>query len=50
VTRRDVLIDGNSLYGARLVGHLSASPSLDLDTLEDWDRAEAILKGSSSAS
>jgi CMP-N-acetylneuraminic acid synthetase len=50
VTNRDVLIDGNSLYGSRLVGHLSASASLDLDTLEDWDRAEAVLRESSSAS
>lgn len=50
VTRRDVLLDGNSLYGARLVGYESTSASLDLDTLEDWAEAEAILRGSSSAS
>lgn len=50
VTRRDVLLDGNSMYGARLVGYESTSASLDLDTLEDWAEAEAILRGSSSAS
>lgn len=50
VTRRDVLIDGNSMYGTHLVGHLSTSRALDLDTLDDWERAEALLKQSSSAS
>lgn len=50
VTRRDVVMTGNSLYGARLVGHLSTTPSLDLDTPEEWRHAEAIIKGSSSAS
>ena len=50
VTRRDVLMDRDSLYGTRLVGYESTSASLDLDTLEDWEEAEAILRRSSSAS
>lgn len=49
LTRRDVLMDG-SLYGTRLVGQITdGNRSLDIDTLEDWERAEERIKGSSSA-
>ena len=44
VTRRDVLLEGNSLYGRRVVGHL-ADPrrSVNIDTPADWLRAEELL-------
>jgi CMP-N-acetylneuraminic acid synthetase len=43
VTRRDVLV-GGSLYGSRLVGvEVDASRGVNLDTLEDWARAEAMI-------
>ncbi|MBL0218858.1 MAG: acylneuraminate cytidylyltransferase family protein [Myxococcales bacterium] len=42
--RRDVLLDGESLYGARTVGHvIEAAQSVNIDTLEDWARAEAAV-------
>jgi CMP-N,N'-diacetyllegionaminic acid synthase len=44
VTRRDVLMERNSLYGSKVAGFLiEASRSVNLDTAEDWARAEAIL-------
>jgi CMP-N-acetylneuraminic acid synthetase len=44
VTRRDVLLEGDSLYGQRVVGHL-ADPrrSVNIDTPADWRRAEELL-------
>lgn len=45
VTRRDVLMEKGSMYGSRLVGHqVDAAKSLDIDTLEDWARAEEIVR------
>lgn len=44
VTRRDVVLEQNSLYGKLLIGYpLDASRCLNLDTTEDWERAEAML-------
>lgn len=44
VTRRDVVVEQKSLYGRTLLGHLvDPSRSVNLDTLEDWERAEALL-------
>lgn len=43
VTRRDVLMEGNSLYGKRLGGFLVNSRSVNLDTPEDWERAEGLV-------
>jgi CMP-N-acetylneuraminic acid synthetase len=44
VTRRDVLV-GGSLYGRRIVGYpVDPSRSVNIDTLHDWDRAEALLR------
>lgn len=44
VTRRDVLIDGDSLYGRRLAGYLVArDQSVNIDTPEDLERAERLL-------
>jgi CMP-N,N'-diacetyllegionaminic acid synthase len=42
--RRDVLMIVGSLYGARVIGHeVDPSVSLNIDTPEDWARAEAIV-------
>jgi CMP-N-acetylneuraminic acid synthetase len=44
VTRRDVVLEQNSLYGRTLLGHtVDPSRSINLDTPEDWSRAEALL-------
>lgn len=43
VTRRDVLAAG-SLYGSRLIGvEVSHDDHVNIDTLDDWARAEAML-------
>ena len=45
VTRRDVLMEQNSFYGARLLGYvMDAARSVNIDTPEDWRRAEALLQ------
>ncbi len=44
VTRRDVLMDGDSFYGSRLIGYpMDAERSINIDTMEDWERAEKML-------
>ncbi len=44
VTRRDVLVEGNSLYGKRLVGQLvDQGHSVNIDTPEDLARAESMI-------
>lgn len=46
VTRRDVLMEQNSLYGARISGYpVDAASTVNIDTPEDWERAEALLAG-----
>lgn len=43
VTRRDVLVNRGSMYGTRTVGFLrKPERSVDIDTLDDWARAEAM--------
>src|SRR5262249_45706679 len=40
-TRRDVLINENSLYGRRVIGHLmDPQQSANIDNQDDWERAE----------
>jgi CMP-N,N'-diacetyllegionaminic acid synthase len=44
VTRRDVLMEDNSLYGKRLVGHLlDGENSVNIDVPADWERAERLI-------
>jgi CMP-N,N'-diacetyllegionaminic acid synthase len=44
VTRRDVVLRQGSLYGRRLLAvPVDRARSVNLDTPEDWSRAEAIL-------
>ena len=44
VTRRDVVMVENSLYGARVIGfEIERSRSVNIDNLEDWAKAESLL-------
>jgi CMP-N-acetylneuraminic acid synthetase len=44
VMRRNVVMNENSLYGPRLLGYpMDARRSVNIDTLEDWARAEELL-------
>lgn len=46
VTRRDVIINEQSLYGRRLLGFpLEPKQSVNIDSLEDLARASALLNG-----
>lgn len=46
VTRRDVLMEQNSLYGKSLAGHIvDPSERVNIDTPADWERAEKLLAG-----
>lgn len=44
LTRRDVVMEENSLYGKRVLGYeLDSARSVNIDSLEDWERATALL-------
>jgi len=44
-TRREVLVDKNSLYGERLIGFpVDPERSVNIDGPQDWERAERLLK------
>jgi CMP-N,N'-diacetyllegionaminic acid synthase len=46
VMRRDVLMEQASLFGARVVGvEVDPATSINIDTLDDWARAEALVRG-----
>ncbi len=46
ITRRDVILLENSLYGARSFGYeVDTDNSVNLDTMDDWRRAEQIMSG-----
>ncbi|QQS47114.1 MAG: acylneuraminate cytidylyltransferase family protein [Acidobacteriota bacterium] len=45
VTRRDILIERNSFYGARMVGYMmDPEKTVNIDTFEDWARAEQMIE------
>ena len=45
VTRRDVIMQMNSLYGDRVIGYeVARHPTINLDTPSDWLRAEALIE------
>lgn len=47
ITRRDVLMERNTIYGDRLIGFpVSPEQSVNIDTLDDWLKAEELLAGS----
>lgn len=44
VTRRDVLMEQNSIYGHTLVGYpMDPMRSVNIDNQDDWDRAERLI-------
>jgi CMP-N-acetylneuraminic acid synthetase len=44
VTRSQVIMEANSLYGDRLVGYpVDRAQRVDIDTLDDWAEAERLL-------
>ena len=44
VTRRDVVINENSLYGTRLIGYqLDPEQCVNIDEAVDWQRAERLI-------
>lgn len=45
VTRQDVILRENSLYGKRVLGYeMTRASAINIDTPADWDRAEAIMQ------
>lgn len=47
VVRRDVLMERHSLYGDKVVGYpMDPNRSVNIDTVADWGRAEALLAAS----
>ncbi len=45
VTRTEVVLTEKSLYGKRILSYLIASErSVNIDTLEDWEKAERMLR------
>jgi CMP-N-acetylneuraminic acid synthetase len=49
VTRRETLMERNSFYGARLLGYeMNPNRSVNIDTVEDWRRAERLIAGAGS--
>ncbi|MGH9769646.1 MAG: cytidylyltransferase domain-containing protein [Blastocatellia bacterium] len=43
VTRRETLMEQNCFYGSRLLGYqMKAERSINIDTAEDWSRAEIL--------
>ena len=47
--RRDVLMEQQSLYGETVLGYeIEADDFVNIDTLEDWSRAEEVLAARSS--
>jgi CMP-N-acetylneuraminic acid synthetase len=45
VTRRNVLMEENSLYGTRLAGHpVDPAEAVNIDGPQDWERAERLLR------
>ncbi len=46
VMRRNILMDDNTIYGKRVIGYpVAAEKSINIDTMEDWQEAEVILRG-----
>ncbi len=45
ITRTDIVLNHNSLYGHRVVGYLVEKVEVNIDTPEDWERAEQLILG-----
>lgn len=45
VIRRDIVMRNNTLFGARVLGYpVEPSRSVNLDTNDDWEQAESLLR------
>lgn len=45
VTRRDILVERNTFYGTRMVGYMmDPEKTVNIDTMEDWTRAEKMIE------
>jgi CMP-N-acetylneuraminic acid synthetase len=45
VTRRSILLEGDSFYGSRLAGYqMDPGRSVNIDTAEDWERAVILME------
>ena len=45
VTRREVVMEQHNLYGSSVIGHLlDPERCVNIDSLEDWERAERLLR------
>lgn len=50
VARRDAIMLGNSLYGARVIGYeIDRNRSVNIDNLDDWKKAERLIQETSLA-
>ena len=45
LTKGEIILKNRSLYGERIAYHISKNQNVNLDTLEDWALAEAMLEG-----
>lgn len=51
VTRRDVLVERNTFYGTRMIGYMmDPEKTVNIDTMEDWVRAEKLIEAMRSVS
>lgn len=51
VTRTSLVLESNTLYGARTLGYpIDAARSVNIDDLQDWERAESLLAHAGGAS
>ncbi len=45
VTRRDILIERNTFYGTKMIGYMmDPEKTVNIDTMEDWVRAEKLIE------
>ncbi len=51
VMRRDVLVERNTFYGAKMIGYMmDPEKTVNIDTMEDWVRAEKLIEAMRSVS
>lgn len=51
VTRRDILIERNTFYGTKMIGYMmDPEKTVNIDTMEDWVRAEKLIEAMRSES
>ena len=44
LTKSETILKQKSLYGEKIIHHeMSMSPNINIDTMEDWEQAEAQI-------